>query len=249
MSRKSIIPLLASSLLCAGAAHSASIPYSWTVIVDQIGPFKAPLPGMEQAQLGDKALLTFSLDTASPDYCQASIHGCYATGAIHIRFWIPRIGYLYTVPAADLTVSNYSNPGTWGTIRIEAVIPGLNANFLVWLRSTDLNTLTSPAVPTSIDLNAFDYTHFAGFYGTTEPPSTILRGKPYPTPTCPADLNSDEYVDDVDFALFVRSYTTLDCFDSNMPATCPADFNYDGLVEDEDFVLFVRAYDQLICPE
>ncbi len=237
-----------ASSLAAGAAQGAIVQYSWTVVIDTIGPWKAPLPGMEDAKVGDKAFLTFSLDTSSSDSCAAPIHGCYATGAVNVRFWMPRIGYLYTVSAADLSVSNYSAGPGMDTIRIEAVLPGLDANFLIWLRSTDPNAITNPAVPTTINIDDFDFTQYAGFFGTTEPSSNILRGTPFPTPTCPADLNNDGYVDDVDFSLFVRGYNTLDCFDASMPTNCPADFDYDGLVDDGDFVRFVAAYNELICP-
>lgn len=246
--RRSLILAAVASSLGASLAPAALVSYSWIVTIDQIGPFKAPLPGMEGAQFGDKAIVTFSLNTATSDYCAAPSHGCYATGAANIRFWMPRIGYLYNVSTADLTVSDYSTTNGFDTIRVEAVLPGLNANFLIWLRSTDLTTLTGPAVPTSINIARFDYTRFVGFYGTSAPTSNILSGQPIAAPTCPADLNSDSYVDDADFTLFVRGYNILDCADSSMPANCPADFDYDGLVDDTDFVRFVAAYDALVCP-
>jgi len=65
---------------------------------------------------------------------------------------------------------------------------------------------------------------------------------------CPGDLNSDGYVDDSDFVVFVSGYDTLDCADPAMPANCPADLNFDGFVDDADFVIFVGAYNALVCP-
>ena len=64
---------------------------------------------------------------------------------------------------------------------------------------------------------------------------------------CPADLNSDQLVEDMDFVVFASAYDTLDCADTAMPLGCPADLNHDGIVEDSDFVLFAAAYDALLC--
>ena len=65
---------------------------------------------------------------------------------------------------------------------------------------------------------------------------------------CPADLNHDGFVDDLDFQIFAVAYDILDCADTSMPAGCPADLTGDGLVEDSDFSVFVVAYDVLLCP-
>lgn len=65
---------------------------------------------------------------------------------------------------------------------------------------------------------------------------------------CPCDLNSDGFVDDADFVIFVQAYNILDCLDAAMPARCPSDFNGDSLVDDADFVLFAAAYNELVCP-
>lgn len=65
---------------------------------------------------------------------------------------------------------------------------------------------------------------------------------------CTGDLNSDGYVDDSDFVLFLNGYDTLDCSDPAMPANCPADLNSDGFVDDADFVIFAAAYNTLVCP-
>lgn len=61
-----------------------------------------------------------------------------------------------------------------------------------------------------------------------------------PAPTCPADLNADGLVDDLDFELFVGAYDFL--------TTPAADFNYDGVTDDGDFPAFAAAYDALVCP-
>lgn len=64
---------------------------------------------------------------------------------------------------------------------------------------------------------------------------------------CPADLNADCLVDDLDFQIFARSYDILLCSDPTMPFNCPADLNKDTLVDDQDFGVFVQAYDALLC--
>jgi len=66
--------------------------------------------------------------------------------------------------------------------------------------------------------------------------------------SCPADLNADRVVDDLDFVAFAFGYDILLCTDSSQPVECPADLNTDGFVNDEDFVRFAAAYDDLICP-
>lgn len=66
---------------------------------------------------------------------------------------------------------------------------------------------------------------------------------------CDSDLNSDDVVDDADFALFVVGYNLLDCFDTSMDFQCASDFNGDQQVDDADFSVFVVAYNALICPE
>lgn len=65
---------------------------------------------------------------------------------------------------------------------------------------------------------------------------------------CPADLNTDGFVDDADFSIFVVAYDILDCEDPAMPAGCSADLNGDLIVEDADFSVFVVAYDAVVCP-
>ena len=65
--------------------------------------------------------------------------------------------------------------------------------------------------------------------------------------SCPADLNADGVVDDIDFVLFAQQYNLFDCADPAMPAGCPADLNRDSQVDDIDFVLFAQAYDAFVC--
>ncbi len=66
--------------------------------------------------------------------------------------------------------------------------------------------------------------------------------------TCPADMNSDNVVDDADFSLFVVPYNILDCADPAMPVGCAADLNGDAFVDDADFVIFVAGYNEVLCP-
>jgi len=69
-----------------------------------------------------------------------------------------------------------------------------------------------------------------------------------PVPVCPADQNSDRFVDDSDFVAFAIAYDLFDCSAPDMPPGCPADINRDGLVEDADFSAFAAAYDAFVCP-
>ena len=66
-------------------------------------------------------------------------------------------------------------------------------------------------------------------------------------PLCPADLNDDRFVDDLDFQMFVGAYNVLDCAAQVMPAGCLSDINNDRLVDDIDFQAFVVAYGELVC--
>ena len=67
------------------------------------------------------------------------------------------------------------------------------------------------------------------------------------TRVCLADLNADDFVDDVDFVWFAADYDTLVCSDPAMSPDCPSDFNGDGIVDDGDFVHLVGAYQILLC--
>jgi len=244
--RSLTLGLAATVAMSASQASAAFVSYEWSVIITQIGQYKPLLPGMQGVQVGDKAIVTFTLNTSIPDIYQSPQNGGYPNGAISVRFRIPRIGYVYSTPDAMLEVTD-SAPSGFDTLRIEKVIPGLNANFLIWLRSTDPSSVASQAVPLAIEPQSFDYTRYIGFYGTDGIPSAILGGDPTVLTDCPADLNDDDLVEDADFSLFAQAYDTLDCFDSAMAWGCPADFNYDGLVDDGDFTTFVVAYDALVC--
>lgn len=65
---------------------------------------------------------------------------------------------------------------------------------------------------------------------------------------CPGDLNSDGFVNELDFQIFLIAYQYLLCGDPAMPSGCPSDLNKDTLVDDADFILFGHAYDQMVCP-
>jgi len=69
-----------------------------------------------------------------------------------------------------------------------------------------------------------------------------------PPPSCGADLNGDQFVDDSDFAAFAQAYDIFDCAAPEMASGCPADINRDGFVEDADFAAFAAAYDAFVCP-
>lgn len=57
---------------------------------------------------------------------------------------------------------------------------------------------------------------------------------------CPADLNIDGVVDDLDFVRFAESYNAL--------LDPVGDLNQDGVADDTDFVTFAAAYNELVCP-
>ena len=61
---------------------------------------------------------------------------------------------------------------------------------------------------------------------------------------CPADFNSDGFVDDTDFVLFAQAYDQF----TVPPASAACDLNGDTFVDDTDFVLFAQAYDVFTCP-
>jgi len=64
-----------------------------------------------------------------------------------------------------------------------------------------------------------------------------------PGPGCPADLNTDTFVEDVDFTLFVERYNELLVRPDGL-----GDLNYDAFVDDTDFTYFVAQYNELLCP-
>lgn len=73
--------------------------------------------------------------------------------------------------------------------------------------------------------------------------------RPVRSGPCPADLNADQVVDNVDFVTFSDQYALFDCTIGAMPADCVADINSDGVVDAGDFVLFSMAYFDFACPE
>lgn len=65
---------------------------------------------------------------------------------------------------------------------------------------------------------------------------------------CPADFDSNQFVDDADFVIFAQQYDEFACADLSMPGGCIADLNGDGFVDDADFVYFAAAYADFLCP-
>jgi len=84
--------------------------------------------------------------------------------------------------------------------------------------------LSSP--PTALELRDADGTLIASIAG------------------CPADLNSDGFVDDTDFVLFAQAYEQF----TVPPANSDCDLNDDDFVDDSDFVSFAEAYELFVCP-
>ncbi|MBY0112352.1 MAG: hypothetical protein K2Y21_05990 [Phycisphaerales bacterium] len=69
---------------------------------------------------------------------------------------------------------------------------------------------------------------------------TINSNTRGPAANCPADINGDQGVDDLDFALFAKFYNNL--------IDLSGDLNGDELTDDSDFIVFAQAYDALVCP-
>ncbi|HEX8877203.1 MAG TPA: hypothetical protein VF777_10670 [Phycisphaerales bacterium] len=91
-------------------------------------------------------------------------------------------------------------------------------------------------------------------YGDADAASGFFYGPPAvrfaftPRAFCPADLNNDGVVDDLDFQAFASAYNILVCNEISMPAGCPSDLDYSGFVDDLDFQIFAVAYNELLCP-
>lgn len=99
--------------------------------------------------------------------------------------------------------------------------------------------------------NVFSFSVVSDWYNqfnATGCANTVLDWKLSLQKPCIGDLNSDSFVDDRDFSIFVVAYDILGCAQPEMPAGCPADFNNDGVVDDADFVLFLAGYNNLLCP-
>lgn len=73
------------------------------------------------------------------------------------------------------------------------------------------------------------------WYGSSAAIITLPDWQP-----CPADLNFDGLVDDVDFSIFAGAYDRL--------TTTDGDLNVDRFTDDADFSMFAVAYDALLCP-
>lgn len=240
------LAVVAAGSVCASAAPAALVTFRWGVTINQLGPYSPP-PGLEGVRNGDKAFVSFTLDTSKQSIYQSPFDGGYPDGATNIRYEVPRLGYVFTASTAFLSTTDATFPGGLDIIRVECAGPIPNSNFLIWLRTFNTSVLTTADVPATIDISAFDYTQYVGFFGFSMGPGNIVGGVPQPL-SCPADLNNDTFVDDADFVLFAQAYNVLDCADPAMASGCPADFNRDGYVDDGDFVTFAAAYNELVCP-
>jgi hypothetical protein len=64
-----------------------------------------------------------------------------------------------------------------------------------------------------------------------------------PTPGCPADLNGDGVVDDLDFPMLAAAIDQVIA-----SSDCAGDLNLDGFVDDLDFTIFAVSYNAVLCP-
>ncbi len=105
----------------------------------------------------------------------------------------------------------------------------------------------SDGLPTEVGQAVYNYSDDNAAQGFFYTP-LALRFAFTPRAFCPADLNNDGVVDDVDFQIFAGAYNILDCTDPTMPLGCPSDLNFDSVVDDLDFQVFVVAYNEVLCP-
>lgn len=107
-------------------------------------------------------------------------------------------------------------------------------DFNLWAANYNTGSLASPAGWSKGDVSGngkvFD-----------EDYNMLMAGR-----SCPADINADTLVDDMDFVIFAAAYNDLICAD--LPGLCMADMNNDRQVDDTDFVFFAAAYNELLCP-
>lgn len=169
-----------------------------------------------------------------------------ASGVWHATRWSLSIGGA-VVSRDDLGALTPAESSMAHAMNASGDIVGTSAFRAVRWRGgtiTDLNTLAS--APGWVLENAWDIDDLGRIVG-----SGSLWGIPRAfllTVACPADLNSDDAVDDADFALFAAAYDLLICDEPAMPPGCPADLNGDGYVDDADFAAFVPAYNDYLCP-
>ena len=134
---------------------------------------------------------------------------------------------VYRLDSSGAFVTRYAAPGPRGVVELGdgdlLASGGINVNRV---------DLPSGAVTTAFGYPGASFRFFT---------SVVLDPE---VPACPADFNSDGFVDDTDFVLFAQSYDQFTVPPAN-PAT---DLNSDGFVDDTDFVLFAQAYDAFVCP-
>ena len=93
----------------------------------------------------------------------------------------------------------------------------------------------SPGAAVSRDGKTVCGTSASPWYGGWAFVATLPEWQP-----CPADLNFDGVVDDLDFSIFAGAYDRL--------MTTDGDLNVDRFTDDADFSHFAVAYDALLCP-
>ncbi|HEX8877859.1 MAG TPA: hypothetical protein VF777_14005 [Phycisphaerales bacterium] len=161
-------------------------------------------------------------------------------------------GGFYRLPAGSMPRATTGPAPFGGVIAFTTPFIYKGGPLCMTIRSTS----PVPAVSNATE-NNFDGTIASGSAGkrALDDPDSVSGGNVgalvslylYRLP-CPADLNSDDLVDDADFGVFVVAYDLLSCSEPSMPAGCPSDLNNDGAVDDADFSIFAVAYDTLLCP-
>lgn len=141
-----------------------------------------------------------------------------------------------TVPSGPLRFNSFG--------QVIASSVGYSTGFYDQNKWYDLRTLVTlpPDVTISLllDINDVGQIVASGKRGNS-PRLFVLTQRPY----CPADLNGDGFVDDLDYPLFLKAYDASAC--PTPPEDCPGDLNLDGVVDDSDFVLFIYSYNVTLC--
>lgn len=136
-----------------------------------------------------------------------------------------------------------------GTVSFTATADGTPPFTYQWRRNgepidTTLNPTAATATLTITNVGANDVASYDCVIGGPCESATTASAT---IALCPADLDCNTLVDDLDFQVFAAAYNILDCADPSMPAGCPSDLNADALVDDLDFQIFVLAYNALVC--
>jgi hypothetical protein len=145
--------------------------------------------------------------------------------------------------------SRYATCGEDLRLSVE-VAAGYSGSTFRWLRNAqEIDTASVPSAATASLLLGSIGPDSDGVYEcvVTNACGSVVTAATIASDCCPADLDDDALVGDVDFGLFTTAYDAVDCQSPSMLPLCPSDLNRDGMVDDVDFQIFAIAYDRLEC--